>query len=312
MNTLFLRFFALVFALAGFAFSGCADEKLQKPSLTTNTQADPDNTGPALWMLKDADTTIYLFGTVHILKPGTKWQSETFTNAFAASDILYQETNIDDAAMQRLAQILPRLAFYSDGQTLRGILNAEDKTSVVKLANKLGLPLATLDSLKPWFASISLSQMHLVRNGYRTDSGVERVLSKLAKEQDKPLRYLETGEQQLHFLADLPQDSQISFLVTTAKSIEEQPEMLDHMVASWAKGDMSVIAALLSDASNLGDAHVYDTLLVNRNQVWSREIIDLMEREAGTFMFAVGAAHLAGGDSVITMLTQEGKLVTRQ
>jgi len=88
--------------------------------------------------------------------------------------------------------------------------------------------------------------------------------------------------------------------------------MLDELVADWAEGDVQGIADLIADEDMMGDGVVYDVLLVKRNRIWTKTIDQLLEDEAGTFMIAVGAAHLAGPDSVIVMLQAAGETVIRQ
>jgi uncharacterized protein YbaP (TraB family) len=319
MNRIQMMKFVLGFLCASMFLTSCsAQENTQvKPLATPNipstaTSLDAPSQGPAIWMLKDDDTTIYLFGTVHILPKNTNWQHDTFKRAFGTSPTLYLEADTGKQAVREMSKILPKLAFYGNGQTLRSVLSPQDEAIVTKLANTLRLPLITLDRMKPWFASLSLSQMHFVKQGYRTDSGVEQYLMRKAKTQHKAIRYLETGEQQLHYLADLPQASQIAFLVSSAKSIEEQPNALDQLVNDWVTGNVAGITELLNDPANMGDATVYAAMLTTRNQKWTQTIHALMEDETGVFFFGVGAAHLAGDDSVIAMLKAQGRKVTRQ
>lgn len=268
--------------------------------------------GPALWVVKDVDTTVYLFGTVHVLKPETVWQTDAFAKAFAASDILYQEANVSEEVQQQLSALLPSMAFYSDGRTLMGVLDDEDEKEVLEAAEIVGLPPAALNRMKPWFAALGLTQMHMVKTGYRAESGVDPVLTKKAEAAGKPIRHFETAEQQLRMLADLPEDVQIEFLVAGSEAIEDAPDMLDELVADWEVGDVAGLADLISDEEAMGGEILMEKLLVERNKNWVKEIRELMDDEAGTFMVAVGAAHLAGEDSVIDLLREQGENVARQ
>jgi len=116
----------------------------------------------------------------------------------------------------------------------------------------------------------------------------------------------------LRLLAELPEKSQIEFLVSGAEAIEDTPNLLDDLVDDWFTGDVDGIADIMSDEDAMGDQVVYDAMLTKRNRNWTREIQKLMDAEDGTFLFAVGAAHLAGKDSVINMLRDQGETVTRQ
>ncbi|MEL6957039.1 MAG: TraB/GumN family protein, partial [Pseudomonadota bacterium] len=108
------------------------------------------------------------------------------------------------------------------------------------------------------------------------------------------------------FFADLPLDDQVDFLVTSSVQIEDDPNMLDELVEEWAEGDVDDLAAMMAEPDVMGSAEVYDVLIVERNQNWTEQIKALMDAEEGIFMMAVGAAHLAGEDSVVEMLRADG------
>ena len=97
--------------------------------------------------------------------------------------------------------------------------------------------MSAIEPMKPWLATVQLSVQALVKQGYKPDSGVETVLTEAAKDTGKPLRFLETGEEQLRFFADMPQEDQVEFLDASAVQIEENPQLLDTLVAKWAEGD---------------------------------------------------------------------------
>lgn len=292
--------------------AGCGDKAgkdIKAPIVKTEVNV---SAGPALWLVKDADTNVYLFGTVHVLKPSMDWQTATFTQAFSNSDVIYQEADVSLAVQQKLSALIPVLGMYSDGGTLFDTLDDDDEKEVLEAAALLNFPPESLNQMRPWLASIVLSQVQMQKSGYSPDSGVEAIITSKATKAGKTIRYLETAEWQLHMLADLPEDSQVELLVTGAEAIEDTPDMLDDLVADWAEGDVAGIADLMSDEDVLGDHIVYTTMLVNRNRDWTVKIKNLMDEEAGTFFIAVGAAHLAGDDSVITMLRAEGERVVRQ
>lgn len=244
---------------------------------------------PALWVVRDADTVIYLFGTVHVLKPKMKWQTEKFDQAFAKAEVIYQEADLSSEAQQALGAIVPGLAFYSDGRAWRDVLDDADEKEFKEAADIVALDMLAVDRMKPWFAAIGLTQMHMVKAGYQADKGVEMIITERAKAAKKPIRFLETAEWQLRLLAELPEASQIEFLVAGAEAIEDTPDMLDDLVDDWFTGDVGGIADLMSDEDAMGDEIVYDAMLTTRNRNWTREIQKLMQAEDGTFLFAVGA-----------------------
>ena len=100
---------------------------------------------PALWLVSDADTKIYLFGTVHVLKPNTHWQTDKFANAFSASDVLYQEADISADVQTRLSASIPKLAFYPSTQKLFDVLDDDQETQIVRVAKRVGMSVKSLN-----------------------------------------------------------------------------------------------------------------------------------------------------------------------
>ena len=198
-----------------------------------------------------------------------------------------------------------------DGETLAEVLDDDAEREVQEALDILGVPMAVIDPMEPWLAGITLGQVGMMQQGYAPGAGVEAVISELAAEGGKELRFFETVEQQMNFFADLPREAQVDFLVSGAIAIEDEPDMLDRLVAEWAEGDVDAIADMMADEDALGSRTVYDVLLTQRNASWIPQIEAILE-QPGTYMVAVGAGHLAGDDSVIAMLRAEGYEVTRQ
>ncbi|MEO1016022.1 MAG: TraB/GumN family protein [Pseudomonadota bacterium] len=267
----------------------------------------PQGGAAALWTLADEDTTVHLFGTVHVLKPGTVWRSDAFEAAFDEADTIYFEADVSSPASQSAAaQLITTRGLYTDGRTLTEVLDEDDEREVAEAVAVIGAPLTSYDPMKPWFAGMTMGLQQLISQGYAADSGVEVTLGEEAALAGKEARYLETVEEQIGFFADLPEEDQIDFLVASAVAIEDDPTQLDRLVVEWTEGDVAAIGEMLSDVDAFGTSAVYDTLLTNRNADWVDQITALMEDEEGVFMIAVGAGHLAGPDSVQAMLRAEG------
>ncbi|MEO0818001.1 MAG: TraB/GumN family protein [Pseudomonadota bacterium] len=262
---------------------------------------------PPVWTFADDDTTVHLFGTVHILKPETEWRTEALDSVLTKADALYFEADVSSPeAAAEMARIVPQLGVFQDGTKLTDLLDADELKEVEEAATLIGVPMQAIEPMKPWLATVQMSVLALQKQGYAADSGVETVLTGLAKEQDIPLRYLESATEQLNFFADLPLEDQVEFLVASAIQIEHDPNMLDKLVEEWAEGDVDDLAAIMAEPDVMGSDAVYEILIVERNQNWVQQIKTLMDAEEGTFLMAVGAAHLAGDDSVVEMLRADG------
>jgi len=266
----------------------------------------PDDADPALWVIRDEDTTIYLFGTVHILKPGMTWFDEAVKKSFAASDELIVEMIKPDPAV--MANIVKDLAIDKTGISLRNKLTAEDRAKYEAVLTRLNLPVASFDPLDPWFASVNISLIPLMRNGYAADQGVEDELLAQAKARAIKITGLETPEQQLGFFDNLPEEVQIRFLNFTVDTIDDAADGMEQMVIEWANANVDALGELMN--AGLDDKILYETLLVNRNINWAEWVEQRME-QPGTIFLAVGAGHLAGDSSLQAVLAKKGLVAER-
>lgn len=256
---------------------------------------------PALWVVKDADTTIYLFGTVHILKPGLSWFDEAVKDAFAKSDRLVLEM-VEPTPAEAQA-LFGKLAIDTSGRTLRSKMNDADRATYESAIGKIGLPAASLDPLDPWAAAVTLSVVAMQQKGFDVNSGAEKQLTAAAKAANKPVEGVETMEYQLGLFDGVPEADQIKFLTETARSIDEAEANMDKMVALWAKPDTEGLGRLMNEG--LTSRTLYDTLLTRRNANWARWINTQMAKP-GTIFMGVGAGHLAGPTSVQALLRAYG------
>jgi uncharacterized protein YbaP (TraB family) len=258
-------------------------------ALAATTDADP-----ALWVVKDKDTTIYLFGTIHVLKPGLSWFDDGVKKAFDASDELVLEmVQPDPAAMQNL---VVSKAYSLSGPTLTEQLPEADRPLYVNAIKDLGLPAAAFDRVKPWFAATNLSLLPLLKLGYDPKSGPETVLTQAATAEKKKITGLETPEQQIGYLANLPDAVQLQFLESTLKELPKTAESMDGMVTAWSKGDPRKLGDYMNEG--LTDSPLLaKTLLYDRNARWAQWIKTRLATP-GTVFIAVGAGHLAGPESV--------------
>ncbi len=254
---------------------------------------------PALWVVKDDDTTIYLFGTIHVLKPGLSWFDEAVRTAFNASDSLVVE--MVDPAEQEMFTVMEKYAIDTSGKTLRSKLTAKQQKSYAATMKKLAVPLEEFDPLNPWFAAINIEMMNLAARGYSADSGVETILEAEAKAAKKPILELESFAEQLQLMHGLPKASQMALLVTSFDSVAAKDDELGVLVDQWSKSDVDGLATSMN--VGLTDPILRDTLLTKRNANWAAWINTRMAKP-GTVFLAVGAGHLSGTDSVQVMLAK--------
>ncbi len=266
---------------------------------------------PALWTLSDDDTTIHILGTVHLLPPETNWRSDRIDAAFAAADTVCFELDAVARAQSIAARML-REGVLPNGDRLTNHLTTDQEQDLRALAAALGAPFVSLDAMAPWFVGLTLEQYFVNAIGF--GEGVEFALYPEATAAGKTICELETVEDQLAALSGLAFEIQLSLLVDELSAYDRVEDLLDAqeeelrgLVADWAAGDIGGIAELTSPDA-FGHPAAYEALLQRRNAAWTPKIVALLE-QSGTVFIAVGAAHLAGPDSVIEMLRGRGYAV---
>jgi uncharacterized protein YbaP (TraB family) len=256
---------------------------------------------PALWRVADADTTIYLFGTIHALRPGVNWFGGPVEKAFGQSDTLV--TEIADVGGLDVAQTLLGSAMLPAGQTLRGRLSKEDRAAYEAALERASIPAAALDRFKPWYAAVVLSSLPLLRAGYKLEEGVEIQLAARAKTAGKKQEGLETAAYQLGLFDALPEASQLSYLRQVVGNLDKVTEQIDGIIAEWSQGDATALAKAMNAEES--DAGLAEALITRRNKAWAQWLKQRLDKP-GTVFFAVGAGHLAGPGSVQDQLTAIG------
>ncbi len=265
--------------------------------------AGPVLAEPALWAIKDQDSTIYLFGTIHVLKPDTKWRSTKIDRAFQSSgDLTLEIVGADDPAVMQ-----PLVLKYGldPGKPLSGKIGPEAFKHASELAQGAGVPPQALEAMRPWLAAISLSMAPVIKAGYDPRSGVEQVLVKSAAETGKAKNALETPEQQIRFFADLPPKTEADFLRATLDDVDDGVAKIDKMVAAWAAGDTAELEKEFVSEMKGDYPELYELLLVQRNQDWANQLKAKLAGSGVSFV-AVGSGHLVGPDSVQAQLAKLG------
>lgn len=261
---------------------------------------------PTLWRISDEDSEIYVFGTVHILRPDIEWQTEEVMAAFEASDTIYFEAPVNDPAEAAgMQQAVMATAFNPAGVTLSSMVSEETWSQIEAFAPQIGASAGQLEPFRPWFATLNIGVGFIVSSGYQPGSGVEATLWPLANDAGKTLAYFETVEEQIGFFANMSDEVSADLLEQTMAEIEAAPDQLDELVTAWANGDQAAIDAVMNGQMQEEAPELYDVVIVGRNEVWANDIEELLAG-SGTAFIAVGAGHLPGEEGVINMLRERG------
>lgn len=263
--------------------------------------------GPALWKVSDDDSHIYLFGTMHVLPGGDDWLAGPVAAALEESEALVLEIDLDEAGQLRSMALVGRLGMYGGDERLSQKMSEEEFAA---LTARIGVPGAMVDRMRPWLAATTLVAQRMAQEGLDPEAGAERTLKAAAAKRGVDDEGLETLERQLSMLADAPEAEQIAMLQATLIGLDELAPMFDAMHEAWAAGDIDALAALVEEEMKLQAPEFHQKLLVDRNRAWTPLLAARLERDETAFV-GVGAGHLVGADSVLTMLEAKGFRVER-
>ena len=246
------------------------------PVTTAAVRAQP---GPALWVVQDLDTTVYLFGTFHALDQNSAWFNRSVRAAFDASDQLVLETLVPEDPAE-LHAVIGRHSAAKEPQ--------------------VGAPVYTDRGGSSFVASAGQAMSAGRSMGMSVDHGADAVLRRAANASGKPVAGLETFEFQLRMFRSLPPPP----AAADRHAGTELGGFLGDMQSAWKRGDNDGFATILGKV-RAQSPQTYKTLFVDRNANWAGWIANRMTRP-GTVFIAVGTGHLIGPDSVQQYLAARG------
>lgn len=296
MKKLFQRLFTPVAAML--AFGSAAPAPAKEPAAK-----------PALWAVSDADTTIYLFGTIHLLPDNYQWRTAKFDQAVEGARELVLETIVDDKNPAEIIAAMQKIGFAQGLPPLSQRVPPAARPALEKAIAKSGVPPIALDKMKTWAAAFILMGNQFKSMGLQSGQGVENVLRTNFLNEKKPIGELETNLEQLSYFDRLPDSAQLALLEGAISDVPETKKQFGGMLAAWTRGDVPGIARSF-DKDMKSSPALQQALIKQRNANWTRWIEQRMQ-QPGQIMIAVGAGHLAGKDSVIAHLQKDGYTVRR-
>jgi len=257
-----------------------------------------------LWTVHAGTKVLYLAGSVHALGPDAYPLPVAFENAFAASGTLVEEIDLAEAELLTAAPMLLAKGMYADGRTFDGVVSKETAALVASRLKDTGLPLAMIRPMKPWMVMLMLSALEAQKAGLDASLGLDKYFFDKANATGKPVVGLETAESQIDRFDKMPETLQEQMLRSTLQELVAQRDSLKTLVSAWRRGDVaSLEKMLLSSFDSYRGA--YTSLIVERNRNWIPQIEACLAKPAPCFV-VVGAAHLVGPDSLLTLLRQKG------
>lgn len=282
--------------------------QMQIPDRGSEAQAAEVAGAPAVWRA-EGKGEVTLFGSMHLLKPGTEWFHGPIQAAVRNADTLTLEINKTPDVEARLQHLMSVRGLFADGSTLDQVVPADVYRSAVAIAAGFGIPEERFRQFKPWAASLMIGVGTVIKLGFDPNLGVEQTLVQKAEERGIPISSLETADAAIAALADHPMKIQAEMLRQAVEDYSEAGPMLADLSSAWVVGNTAELENLL--LKNIKEVpEFYQALIVERNRKWLPQLKQLLATP-GKHLVVVGAAHLVGPDSLVAMLQADGDRVSR-
>ena len=258
----------------------------------------------AVWKVTKDERELYLGGTIHVLTPQDYPLPASFERAYARSQRVVLETDLQQLQTPAFQQAMLAELVYADGDSLEQALQPKTFQRLTAFLTERGLPIAAVNRLKPAMATMTLTMIELKRQGF-TSTGVDAFFEHKASVDGKPLAFLETPQEQLSFLVNLGVGREDDLLNYTLNDLERLPAFMRSLKDAWRQGDLVALHALAIDELSNDFPTVYERLIAQRNDAWLPHIEAMLATREVEFVL-VGALHLVGDDGLLSQLVRRG------
>jgi uncharacterized protein len=258
----------------------------------------------SLWELHGKHNTVYLLGSIHVLRLSDYPLAPAVLEAYVNAKSVLMEVNLEEISSAQVQAEMLASAFLPDGKTLPDVLGQQRYGRAAGLAHEVGVELSMFDQFAPWFAAEAISQLQLMQLGFQPEAGVEMYFMERARNDGKTVAGLETVHDQISIFQNMPPDTQAAYLASSLEQAHDLPKEVDSMVRAWRQGDMQWFENQLQ--SEIGrDPRLYQAVLGARNRRWVPKIEALLNEDKN-YLVIVGTGHLVGQGSVIELLKKDG------
>lgn len=262
----------------------------------------------SVWKISKGRETMYIGGTIHILRSSDFPLPGEFERAYALSDTVVFETDLEGTQSEAFAAGLMQQMILPSGKTLSNTLKSETYAALKKYLASQGDDIAKYERLRPWAVMLVMTQTVLGRNGI-DQSGVDAHYSRRASAQNKPQRYLETPMEQMSLITRIGEGEEDAMILQSIREMKMIPAMIDWLVRDWREGKMKRMERELVQAMKDESPQMYRLILKERNDAWMPKLIGMM-REGKKGFVLVGTMHLLGPDGMLKQFEKAGYTVS--
>ena len=266
----------------------------------------PDTAGHpvTLWRAAGQSNSVYLLGSIHLLRPGDYPLPLAIDAAYEEAEVLVMELDMDDLDAVQAQQLFAQKGVLQGGKTLRELMGETAYQQARVAAEAIDIPIEMLAQSEPWLAAVTVEMMMFYRIGFNPMLGVEMQLVSQAARDGKPIEGLETAEEQTAFLDGLSLDTQRDMLLQTLEESAGIEGSIDEIIRAWRYGDIEMLeSSLLKDLEK--NQELSEALVNRRNRRWVEQITELLD-DSDDYLVVVGALHLIGDQGVPELLNRAG------
>lgn len=263
----------------------------------------------SLWKVEGKSNTVYLLGSVHILKAENFPLAAPLETAYSNSPTVVFEVDpqkMEDPQLQMKMLAKGRLP---EGETLKQHLSSENYESFGKHVKEAGLPPQMFESMKPGLAAMILDMAQLAKLGFDPNNGIDHYFFVKARDEHKSIVGLETVDFQIDLITGFSKDEDDLVMKESLEGIDQEKEKFGEIITAWQTGDSAALQKLLNEMLEKSPT-LYHRLLTDRNENWIPKIEEFLKGEKNVVVI-VGAGHLVGKEGVVELLKKKGFKVTQ-
>jgi len=284
--------------------------------LSVHAQGDAASQAPAtsgkcmMWKTATKTATVFLLGSLHATTPEMYPLPKEVVDAFAKSDALVVEVNMNELDQQKLFAFIGEKGVYKDGKTLPECVSKETWEGTKAALAELGVLTNGLEKLKPWYVGMILMMAQMEKLGFDSKLGIDAHFLDLAAKRKMRVDELETADFQMNLFADADAKKQEQGLAMTLTEIKGMKSELTTLADAWVAGDAGAIDAVLSKklADHPESRDFVNEIIYDRNAPMTAKIENYL-RGTGTVFAIVGVAHIVGDKGIVKLLRDHQHVV---
>lgn len=257
-----------------------------------------------LWEIKDNDNSVFLLGSIHLLKESDYPLDKAIIRAFDKSETVVFEADLNSLKTMEFQQYVLAKSFFTDGESLKTSLSPHAYKKVAEKLKQSGMTMDIFNMFKPWSLAMTLPVIEMKKIGYSEEHGLDNFLFRRASMKNKQIQALETGEFQISLFDDLTKQQQQNLLLHTIEELDSMQQLMGQMKSAWKNGEAKKLGDL-NESSYKQFPVIMDKLLNSRNKNWIPHIVKLINGNKDAIV-VVGAAHLPGDQGVLKLIEKRG------